>query len=157
MAYRTRINGVQIFGNNEYYEEWANFLKSKGIEIDEDGCYDGEIDDVMGMFETIDKITKLLIKEQHENVEKGVKDFMGNPSKELADLSNSMWLSDDTPVLRFNQYMIEHAYCFLPYQVYKAVEDIIETVPCRYEKDGVDWTFCNYKLKEGKKIKVYAG
>ena len=47
MAYRTRVNGVQIFGNNEYYEEWAEFLKSKGIEIDEDGCYDGEIDDVL--------------------------------------------------------------------------------------------------------------
>lgn len=157
MAYRTRINGVQIFGNNEYYEEWADFLKSKGIEIDEDGCYDGEIDDVMGMFETIDKITKLLIKEQHESVEKGVKDFMGNPSKELADLSNSMWLSDTTPVLIFNQQMIENAYCFLPYQVYKAVEDLIEKVPGRYKKDDVDWAFCTYKLKEGKKIKVYAG
>lgn len=157
MSYRTRINGIQIFGNNEYYTEWADFLTSKGIKIDEDGCYDGEIDDVMGMFETIDKIVKSLIKKQHEKVEKGVTDFRGNPVKELADLSDSMWLSDNTPVLRFNQYMIEHAYCFLPYQVYKAVEDLIETVPCRYEKDGVDWTFSTYKIKEGKTIKVYAG
>ena len=38
MSYRTSVNGVQIFGNNEYYKEWTDFLKSKGIEIDEDGC-----------------------------------------------------------------------------------------------------------------------
>ncbi len=157
MSYRTSVNGVQIFGNNDYFNEWADFLTSKGIDIDEDGCYDGEIDDVMGMFETIDKITKLLIKEQHEKVEKGETDFRGNPAKELTDLSNSMWLSDNTPVLMFNQQMIENAYCFLPYQVYKAVEDLIEKVPGRYEKDGIDWAFCTYKVKKGKTIKVHAG
>ena len=157
MSYRTRINEVQIFGNNDYFNELADFLKSKGIDIDEDGCYDGEIDDVMGMFETIDKITKRLIKEQHEKVEKRVTDLRGNPTKELADLSNSMWLSDNTPVLMFNQQIIENAYCFLPYQVYKAVEDIIEQVPSRYEKDDVDWAFCTYKIKDGEKIHVYAG
>lgn len=157
MSYRTKVNGVQIFGNNDYFEEWADFLKSKGIKIDEDGCYDGEIDDVMEMFEVIDKITKSLIKKRHEDVEKGVTNLMGNPAKELADLSNSMWLSDDTPVLMFNQQMIKNAYCFLPYQIYKAVEDLIEKVPGQYEKDGVDWAFCTYKLKEGKKIKVHAG
>lgn len=157
MSYRTRINGVQIFGNNDYFNEWADFLKSKGIEIDEDGCYDGNIDDVMGMFEVIDKITKNLIKERHEEVKKGEKDFKGNPIGELTDLSNSMWLSDDTPVLMFNQQMIENAYCFLPYQVYLAVQDKIEKSKERYIKDGVNWAFCTYKLKEGETIKVHAG
>ena len=60
MSYRTSINGTQIFGNNEWYVEWANFIESKRIKIDEDGCYDGEIDDVMGMFDVIDKITKMI-------------------------------------------------------------------------------------------------
>ena len=37
MSYRTRINNIQIFGNDECYPEWMDFLKSKDIEIDEDG------------------------------------------------------------------------------------------------------------------------
>ena len=45
MAYRTYINGTQVFGNNEYYPEWIKYLKSKGITIGEEDEYDGEIDD----------------------------------------------------------------------------------------------------------------
>lgn len=52
--------------------------------------------------------------------------------------------------------MIESAYCFLPYQVYTAVKDKLEPAE-RHEKDGVDWAFCSYKIKEGETIKVYAG
>ncbi len=157
MAYRTRVNGVQIFGNNDYYEEWAEFLRSKGIEIDEDGCYDGEIDDVMGMFEVIDKITKALIAERHKDVLAGRRNYDDKPLKELTDLSDSIWLSDNTPILMFNKQMIENAYCFLPYQVFCAVEDKIEKVRGYYEKDGIEWTFCKYKIKEGEKITVFAG
>ena len=126
MSYRTKVNGVQIFGNNEYYKEWTDFLKSKGIEIDEDGCYDGEIDDIMGMFEVIDKITKMIIEKRHKEVEKGLKDFKNEPLREMTDLSKSMWLDNKTPILMFNREMIENAYCFLPYQVYLAVQDKIE-------------------------------
>ncbi len=157
MAYRTKVNGVQIFGNNDYYEEWAGFLKSKGIEIDEDGCYDGEIDDVMEMFEVIDKITKTLIEERHKDVENGIKDFNNEPLREMTDLSKSMWLDNKTPILMFNEQMIKNAYCFLPYQVYLAVQDKIEKTNECYIKDGIDWAFCTYKLKEGEKIKVHAG
>jgi len=157
MSYRTKINDIQIFGNNECYDEWLDFLKSKNIEIDEDGNYDGEIDDVMGMFETIDKITKRIIQKRHREVLNGETDFKGDPLRELTDLSQSMWLNDETPVLQYNEQMIKNAYCFLPYQVYLAVEDIIEKSTRQYEKDGVDWTFCFYKLKDGKKIKVHAG
>ena len=32
MSYRTRINGNQIFGNNEWHPEWIEFVKSQGIE-----------------------------------------------------------------------------------------------------------------------------
>lgn len=157
MAYRTRVNGIQIFGNNDYYEEWADFLKSNGIEIDEDGCYDGEIDDVMEMFEVIDKITKSLIKKRHEDVVNGIKDFKNKPLREMTDLSESIWLNNETPILMFNKQMIKNAYCFIPYQVYLAVQDKIEKTDERYIKDGIDWAFCTYKLKEGEKIKVHAG
>ena len=155
MAYRTRVNGVQIFGNNDYFEDWAEFIKSQGIEINEDGIYEGEITNVQGMFDVIDKITKMLIAEKHEQVLKGVTTWDGKPIRELADLSDSMWLGDNIPVLLFNKQMIENTYCFLPYQVYLAVKDKIEPAE-RYEKNGVDWAFCSYKLKEGETIRSYA-
>ena len=79
MSYRTRVNNTQIFGNNEYYIEWEHFIKSQGIEIDDDGCYDGEITDVMGMFDAIDKITKRLIRKRHFEVLNGETDYEGKP------------------------------------------------------------------------------
>lgn len=156
MSYRTYVNGTQIFGNNEYYKDWIDFLKSKGIDIDEDGVYEGEIDDVMGMFSVIDKITRKLINERHEEVIKGKVNFDGKPLREMTDLSDSMWLQDDTPILMFNKQMVEHAYCFLPYQVYMVVQDKIERTDYIQDKNGIDWSFCTYKIKDGEKIKVSA-
>lgn len=157
MSYRTSVNDTQIFGNNEYYPEWENFIKSRGIEIDEDGCYDGEIDDVMGMFDVIDKITKRLINDRHKKVVAGELSWDGKPLKELTDLSGSMWLKDDKiSILTFNIQMIENAYCFLPYQVFKAVEDVIEV--CKHDDpQAVALGCCYYKLKDNKKIHVHAG
>ena len=157
MSYRTSVNGCQIFGNNESYEEWNNFIKSKGIKIGEDGDYDGEIYDIMGMFEVIDKITRRLITEQHQRVIKGETNFKGEPELELTDLSRSIWLNDDTPILMYNQQMIEYAYCFLPYQVLLAVKDKIEYSDEVYDDSGIDWFGCSYKLKDGEKIIVHAG
>lgn len=153
MSYRTYVNNKQVFGNNEYYQEWEKFITSKGIEIDEDGCYEGEVDDVMGMFEVIDKITRRLINERHQQVVNKEKDFMGNSYTELTDLSNSIWLDDEHSILMFNERMVSNAYCFLPYQVYLAVEDIIEETRCTDPK----WVFHTYKLKDGKKISVSGG
>jgi len=155
MSYRTRVNGVQIFGNNEGYDEWFDFLKSKGIEIDEDGLYDGYIDDLQGMFNTIDKITQRLIDERHEQVIHGERTWDNKAYKELTDLSGSMWLDNKTPLLMFNMRMIKEAYCFLPYQVFMAVKDIIEEADNPYVDDK-EWYCCSYKLKEGEKIHVSA-
>lgn len=157
MSYRVRVNGVQVFGNNESYQEWDDFLESKGVKIDEEGCYDAYIDDLQGMFNVIDTITRRLINERHEQVVKGEKSLMGKPYAELTDLSDSMWLNDETPLLEYNMQMINHAYCFLPYQVFKAVEDIIEKSEKPYSNENIDWRFYSYKLKHGAKIHVYAG
>ena len=157
MSYRTYINDTQIFGNNESYPEWIDFLKSKGIEIDEDGIYDAYIDNLQGMFNVIDKITQNLINERHEEVLKGKKDWKGKPYSELTDLSKSMWLTDNTPLLMYNMQMIYHAYCFLPYRVFRAVEDIIEISDVPYiSEDGREWYCCTYKLKPGMMIHVEA-
>ena len=156
MSYRSKVNGTQIFGNNEGYQEWFDFIKSEGIEIDEDGCYDGYITNLQGMFNVIDKITRQLIDERHEKVLKGEKNWDGKYLNELTDLSNSMWLDDKTPILMYNIQMIENAYCFLPYQVFKAVESIIEKSDKVYT-DYKQWFCCSYKLKDGEKIHVHAG
>lgn len=108
------------------------------------------------MFDVIDKITRKLIDDMHEKVVAGEKNWDGKPYTELTDLSDSMWLDDETPILTFNIYMIEHAYCFLPYQLFKAVEDIIEK--CEHDESGaVKLGYRYYRLKDGKKIHVYAG
>ena len=156
MSYRTRINGTQIFGNNESYPEWFDFLKSKGVEIDEECIYDAYIDDIQGLFEVIDKITKRLIDERHEQIVKGEKNWNDKPYHELTDLSESIYLNDETPILMYNMRMIKDAYCFLPYQVFMAVEDIIEEADKPYIGEK-EWYCCSYKLKDGEKIHVYAG
>ena len=110
------------------------------------------------MFKVIDKITRRLINEQHEKVLKKETDLRGNPSKELTDLSGSIWLDDETPIFMFDKEMIENAYCFLPYQVYMAVKNKIKRIPNHNKSDdGLDWSFCTYALKKGQKIKVHAG
>lgn len=155
MSYRVRVNGVQVFGNNESYQEWDDFLESKGVKIDEEGCYDAYIDDLQGMFNVVDTVTRRLIKERHEQVVKGERCF-GKPYAELTDLSDSMWLNDETPLLEHNMYWINNAYCFLPYQLFKAVEDIIEI--CGHDGSGaVKLGYSYYRLKDGKRIYVCAG
>lgn len=159
MYYRTIVNGEQIFAKNEYYSEWIDFIKANGIDVDSEGCYDGEIDDVQGMFEVIDKITRKIIEDRHKKVMKGENDRKGRPLKELTDLSGSIWFNKETPILMFNRQTIEMSYCFLPYRVYLAVKSKIEKVNEVYgenEKDGVKWALSTYKIKDGEKIRVNA-
>lgn len=68
MSYRTYVNGKQIFGNNECYPEWIDFIKKQGIEVSEDGNYDGNITDVMGAIETIEAIILRLAKDRVEKI-----------------------------------------------------------------------------------------
>lgn len=149
MSYRTYIEGVQIFGNNESYKEWTDFIRANGIEIKNDGEYCGFIKDVQGMFSVIDKIAKRLMKERHEAVVNGVS------GRELTDFSDSIYLDDNTPTLFFNMQILKDAYVFMPYQAYLAVQHKLERCPS-YEKDGVDWAFCSFKLKDGLAVLVEA-
>lgn len=170
MSYRVSLDDYQIFGNNEEYEEWDDFIRSQGIEIDEEGCYDGEITDVMGIFVTINKIIRRLQKEFHKEVvhqspkeveyykKEGKTRFIRH---EITDLSGSMYLTEDTPWLEFNIEIIQNSYCFLPYQVFQAIKPKIEKVHFDshkdYKIDGVDWWYCYYQIKPGRTIHVHAG
>lgn len=37
MSYRIYVNDTQLFGNNESYPEWDDYVKSQGIEIGPEG------------------------------------------------------------------------------------------------------------------------
>jgi len=162
------LEDTQIFGNNEGYTEWNEFLESQGIEI-VDNNYDGYITDVMGIFATIDRIMRRLQKEYHKRVEDQPAEMVEklksaglfyHIAHEITDLSDSMWLQDETPWLEFNIQMIQSAYCFLPYQVFKAIEPKIERVSRIPQEDsvidGVDWWHCYYRIKPGEKLHVRA-
>lgn len=73
MAYRTYINGTQVFGNDECYPEWITYLKSKGISIGEEGDYDGELDDFMEALDIVESIVIRLESERRERKKKGEK------------------------------------------------------------------------------------
>lgn len=73
MSYKTRVNGKQLFGNNEWYDEWGKYLISKGIDIDDEGLYEGELDDFMEALEVIEKITMNIEAKRRERKEAGGK------------------------------------------------------------------------------------
>lgn len=83
MSYHVYIDGVQLFGNDEDIPAWNDFIKSQGIEIDEDThAYEGEITDFMGMIQCLELIVKRIQSDLYPVVFRGPKDenlsFRGN-------------------------------------------------------------------------------
>ena len=163
MSDRTYINGTQVFGNNEGYPEWFEFIESQGIEIDEGGNYEGEIKDFMQALVVIENIVLRLSKEKDERnqkfLETGLVDEAGR-FKSLFDWSNipkkieNQDANDRFRTSLFDSLLevIRDSYAFMPYQFYKACEDLLEHDKC-FSTDG---HFDCYKLKEGMTIKVSA-
>lgn len=160
MKYKTYINGVQIFGDDACYGEWMEFLKSQGIEVDEDNCYDGYITDFMGAMEVMESIVERLYKEREDLRErtpdtekKNLFDFTGIPSK----LEGQKHRADLKPQYRLSLFdqlseVMQNAYAFQPYAFYMACRDQLEpdynfTVPGHLK--------C-FKLKYGNRIHVKA-
>lgn len=145
MSYRTRVNGHQIFGNNECYSEWLTFIKSQGIEINEEGNYEGEITDFMAALEAIEKITMQL----HHDRE-GLFDFTWVPEnvdkEDPSDKYRSSLFDEEID-------MVRHSYALLPYQFFLACQDILE----RGDMYKIPGHAVCYKLKAGKTLHVYAG
>ena len=174
MSYRTRVNDTQIFGNNESYPEWIEFIQSQGIEINEEGIYEGEIADFMQALVVIETIIMRLEKERRERrvefekelVEKDwseeEKEYARNHIygiKSLFDWKNTYNKvekdRDDnygTSLLDELFSIADESYAFMPYQFFKACEDSLEKDHC-FSTPG---HFHCYKLKEGETIKVSA-
>lgn len=155
MSYRTNVNDIQIFGNNECYPEWIDFIKSQGIEVDEDYGYRGEITDIMGAITAIEKIILRLEAERREKqpISTSLFDFRKDYDEIIEQ--DIKFPNDDYNTSLTDQMMElrKNAYIFMPCLFIDACGDMIEpdkpfTVPRH---------FMCYKVKEGCKIKVSAG
>lgn len=165
MSYRTSVNDVQIFGNNEYYPEWIEFIKSQGIEVNDDGCYDGEITDVMGALKTIEKIVMQLEKEhREEKVDKWEDNYITSENGELyKSLFNFSYIYDkvvDSEGKRYSNYLTDllieiknNSYVFMPLAFLQACGENIK----KGHISRTDGRLYTYSLIDGKKIKVHAG
>ena len=160
MSYRTYANDVQIFGNGEYYSEWFEFLKSQKIEINEEGCYRGEITDFMGAVTTIEKIVLRLNKEQEERKERFGGKIGRYKIQSLFDFtSNINRVVEQTPdetsgfsVLDKLFDIVNMTYAFMPYVFFQACEEDLETIDAYSTPNH----FRCFKLKEGKTIHIEA-
>lgn len=126
MAYRTYINGTQVFGNNECYPEWVKYIESKGITVGEDGDYEGEIDNFMEALDVVKSIVMRLELERRERKKNGEKFF----SQSIFDLGSIYDEVAEDPeegsLLDKEFHYLENGYMFMPYAFYKACEDILE-------------------------------
>ena len=152
MSYRIWVNNHQLFGNNESYPEWEEWVKSQGVVIGPDGDYNFYTKDFNGMMQAVEKIVIRLIKERHQDVLKGEKyfDFRINkevPYHELGDYSNILEEVEKHNI-SFHYYLrdhIENGYFFLTYRLFDICRDKLED------------HLVSYKVKDPKGIEISAG
>lgn len=82
LSYHVYIDNVQLFGNDEDIPAWNEFIRSQGIEINEETHeYEGEITDFMGMIVCLEQIV-LQVQADLEPIFKSQKEpilsFRGN-------------------------------------------------------------------------------
>lgn len=153
MSYRTYINETQVFGNNEYYPEWIEFITSQGIKVDNEGHYKGVITDFMGMLQTVETITMRLEQKRNNLENQNVK------SHSIFDFSNIPESIIPQPKLEYNMSLfdalsetIKTGYAFMPYQLYMACKDKLEPD----KPFSTPNHFSCYKLKDGETIPISA-
>ena len=168
MSYRTEVNGIQVFGNDEYYPEWIEFIKSQGISVNEEGRYEGHITDFMSAIKACEQIVLRLddeIKERFAHLEHTINTADPEAQAWLAKHNKSLF--DLTPIRRktdedadktlgtrlFDELydLVEYGYLLIPIKLFNACRDDIEL------DLGNKTRFRAYRLKEGRQINVHAG
>lgn len=175
MSYRTYVNGHQLFGNNEAFPEWHEFLLSQGVEIDDEGNYDGEIHDFMAALIVMENIVERLQKQRISNKEKlnneikeknlseEEREYLLNHIYGVKSLFDLNFLYDDWQKQKGEDFCfslfdhlqeaIDSAYMFLPCQLYMACKDKLQKSSKCFATPG---HFSCYELKEGETISVSA-
>lgn len=142
MSFRTYVNDVPIFGNNQFYKEWNEFLQRNGILPDDDGLYDGYITDFSGALETIEKIVM--------NIE-SVNESYGFPSLFDITMVKRNIITGEKLLDEIFDIINQHN-LFLPYKFYLSCKSMLD------EEDVLNWDgqrYHRFHLKKGCKIHVY--
>lgn len=174
MSYRTRVNDVQLFGNNESYPEWDAYIRSQGIEIGEEGQYDGELKDFHAGVLALEAAVKRLMAERREEAARLVPGLdrilnadpeNGRARERKEDLQRSYfdfsgyqrWLDDGTQTLfDICREIASTGYAFLPFTFWMACRDMLEQAEPGQDPDGA-CRIRKYKFKEGCTARVHAG
>ena len=163
MSYRTFVENTQIFGNNESYPEWDEFIRSQGIEISPDGDYEGEITDIMEAIEVIEKIVLRLEEKQRESKIYEDEAFITSPEgKRFTSFFDFSYIYDRIKKRPNTEFLldrllssIEHSYAFMALVFLDACKEKIER-----EKNNdfrLNERMYKFKLKDGETIRVSAG
>lgn len=151
MSYRTHIDGKQLFGNNDCYAEWLEFVKAQGIAVNEDGQYDGQITDFMGALEVLEKIVIRLTRQREALIEKLAK-VGNNKIPSLFDFTTiPSGITEDNSLFDELYDLVNSSYAFIPFAFYLICKDKLEEVVS--ESDN---RFHCYKLKSGEAIHIKA-
>lgn len=98
----------------EFMDRWVEFIKSQGIEVDEDGRYDGYFWDFMGALEILEDMTMYKEKQIQKKCNQSLFDW-SEISYEIENGESS--LLDETLDI------IENGVMFVPYEFYRACEN----------------------------------
>ena len=170
MSYRTYINGRQVFGNNDAFPEWIDFVKSQGIHVDPELRYEGDLYDFGEALSVTESIVLRLdadIARRRRDFEASLLDPSSAAAKKhllsypdgLFDLeamrARAMDYRDDPrtgeALLDGLRELQETGYLFLPLRLYNACAELLEPL-------SPDETYrtCGFRLKPGNKIRIRA-
>jgi hypothetical protein len=124
MSYRTYVEGVQIFGNNECYKKWINFIVKEGIKVDEDECYDGYISDIQGAVEVIEEIILDIAKERNDMKLCNIFDFTDIYNEEVEARNNNDYSLNLTYRLK---HIMDNGYIFMSNNFIEACGDKVRS------------------------------
>lgn len=95
----------------EFMDRWVDFIKSQGIEVDEDGHYDGYFWDFMGALTILEDMT--MYKAERHQKEYGESIF------DWSDISDEIE-GGGTSLLDETLDIIDNGIMFVPYEFYRA-------------------------------------
>lgn len=169
MSYRVTIDGKQLFGNGESYKIWDEFIKSQGIQISEEGCYDGKITDFMGALEACERIVLEIEAERQESYKKNryiiertapedrPRVMAMLDANSLFDLSRMPEQFIDLPNYKIGLFdelydLTRNGYLFLPYTLFRICKKkLVRSLPSKSIRPNA------FQLKPGKTLHVHAG
>ena len=145
MSYRnyigkTKRDDIQILSNNETYQPLLDEYKRQGIQIDEDGCYEGKIKELQPIIDVLEKY----IFGKNEKLKKDYKINMFDMTPDEVALA-----SDGLTMNMIDKQ--ENAYIFTTANIIKHLGNNVDFA---YNFELNKYVF---KLKEGKSLWVRGG